>query len=78
MLKNIQKIIGGGIKMKTDFIIFDDIIDLLIFENIVLQKKINNQKLTQREQIFDNFVVSPSLILRELLELLKREESVKI
>jgi hypothetical protein len=64
--------------MKTDFIIFDDIIDLLIFENIVLQKKINNQKLTQREQIFDNFVVSPSLILRELLELLKREESVKI
>lgn len=64
--------------MKTNFIIFDDIIDLLIFENIVLQKKINNQKLTQREQIFDNFVVSPSLILRELLELLKREESVKI
>lgn len=64
--------------MKTDFIIFDHIIDLLIFENIVLQKKINNQKLTQREQIFDNFVVSPSLILRELLELLKREESVKI
>lgn len=64
--------------MKTDFIIFDYIIDLLIFENIVLQKKINNQKLTQREQIFDNFVVSPSLILRELLELLKREESVKI
>lgn len=64
--------------MKTDFIIFDDIINLLIFENIVLQKKINNQKLTQREQIFDNFVVSPSLILRELLELLKREESVKI
>lgn len=55
-----------------------DIIDLLIFENIVLQKKINNQKLNQREQIFDNFVVSPSLILRELLELLKREESVKI
>lgn len=55
-----------------------DLIDLLIFENIVLQKKINNQKLTQREQIFDNFVVSPSLILRELLELLKREESVKI
>lgn len=43
--------------MKIDFIIFDDIIDLLIF---------------------DNFVVSPSLILRELLELLKREESVKI
>lgn len=64
--------------MKTDFNIFNDIIDLLIFENIVLQKKINNQKLTQREQIFDNFVVSPSLILRELLELLKREESVKI
>lgn len=64
--------------MKTDFIIFDDIIDLLIFENIVLQKKINNEKLTQREQMFDNFVVSPSLILRELLELLKREESVKI
>lgn len=64
--------------MKTDFIIFDDIIDLLIFENIVLQKKIHNQKLTQREQIFDNFVESPSLILRELLELLKREESVKI
>lgn len=64
--------------MKTDFIIFDDIIDLLIFENIVLQKKINNQKLTQRELIFDNFVVSPSLILRELLELLKREESVRI
>lgn len=61
-----------------DFIIFDDIIDLLIFENIVLQKKINNQKLTQREQIFDNFVVSPSLILRVLLELLKRKESVKI
>lgn len=64
--------------MKTDFIIFDDIINLLIFENIVLQKKINNQKLTQRELIFDNFVVSPSLILRDLLELLKREESVKI
>ncbi len=60
---------------KNDLIIDCEIINLLLFENIVLQKKINNQKLTQRELIFDNFVVSPSLILREIL---KSGGSVKI
>lgn len=61
--------------MKKDFITLDDIIFILLYENIILQKKINNQKLTQKELIFDNFIVSPSLILREILT---REGSVKI
>lgn len=52
-----------------------DIINLLLFENVVLQKKINNENLTPKEQLFDSFIVSPSFMLRQLIKIVNRKES---
>lgn len=61
-----------------DFLInFNDIISLLLFENSVLQKKINNENLTPKEQVFDSFIVSPSSILRDMIKLSNRRDSDK-
>lgn len=62
---------------KDDYIFADDIINLLLFENNILQKKIKKENLTQREQIFDNFIVSPSLILNHMIKLSNRRDSDK-
>ena len=62
---------------KYDYINTDDIMNLLLFENSVLQKKINNENLTAKEQFFDSFVVSPSLILNHLIKLSNRRDSDK-
>lgn len=58
-----------------DFLSSSDIISLLLFENSVLQKKINNENLTPKEQIFDNFIFSPSSILRHMIKLSNRKDS---
>lgn len=62
---------------KNDYINIDDIINLLLLENNILQKKIKKEKLTQKEQIFDNFIVSPSLILNHMIKLSNRRDSDK-
>lgn len=61
---------------KDDYINSYDIINLLLFENNILQKKIKKEKLTQREQIFDNFIISPSLVIH-MLKLSNRRDSDK-
>lgn len=53
---------------KDVHIITDDVINLLLFENTILQKKINNQNLTSKEKIFDTYIVSPSMILRDIIK----------
>lgn len=62
---------------KDDYINSSDIINLLLFENNILQKKIKKEKLTQREQIFDNFIISPSLVLNHMIKLSNRRDSDK-
>lgn len=57
-------------KIIKDYIFLEDIISLLLFENDILQKKLNNIKLTSKEEIFDNFFVSPSLMVKCMLETL--------
>lgn len=57
---------------KDDYIDTDDILNLLLFENTILQKKINNQNLTSKEKIFDTYIVSPSMILRDIIKRSKR------
>lgn len=63
---------------KVNYINTDDVINLLLFENNILQKKIKKEKLTQKEQIFDNFIVSPSLILNDMIKLSNRRDSDNI
>lgn len=60
--------------INDDFISSDDIINLLLFENTILQKKIKNQNLTSKEQFFDSFIVSPSFILRDIIKIINRKE----
>ena len=57
---------------KDDHIDSDDIINLLLYENTILQKKINNQNLTSKEKAFDTLIVSPSMILRDIIKRSKR------
>lgn len=59
---------------KDDYISSDDIINLLLFENSILQKKIKNQDLTSKEKVFDTFIVSPSSILRDIIKRSKLQE----
>lgn len=59
---------------EDDYISSDDIINLLLYENTVLQKKINNQDLTPKEKVFDSFIVSPSSILRDIIKRSKLQE----
>lgn len=59
---------------KDDYISSDDIINLLLFENSILQKKIKNQDLTSKEKVFDTFIVSPSFILRDIIKRSKLQE----
>lgn len=59
---------------EDDYISSDDIINLLLFENTVLQKKINNQDLTPKEKVFDTFIISPSFILRDIIKRSKLQE----
>lgn len=61
--------------IKDDFISSSDIISLLLYENTILQKKINNQNLTSKEQFFDSFFVSPSFMLKRIIKILDRKES---
>lgn len=60
--------------INDDFISSDDIINLLLFENTILQKKIKNQNLTSKEKFFDSFIVSPSFILRDIINRINRKE----
>ena len=60
---------------KYDFINSDDIIDLLLFEINILQKKINNENLTPKEKLFDSYIVSPSSVIRDLIKNSKINES---
>lgn len=53
---------------EDDYISSDDIINLLLFENTILQKKINKENLTPEEKHFDTFMFSPSLILRDIIK----------
>lgn len=59
---------------KDDYISSDDIINMLLFENSILQKKINNENLTPKEKVFDTFIVSPSSILRDIIKRSKLQE----
>lgn len=61
--------------INDDFISSCDIISLLLFENTILQKKINNQNLTPKEQFYDTFFVSPSFMLKRIIKSLNRKES---
>lgn len=57
-----------------DFNFLEDVISLLLFENNILRKKLNKIKLTNTEEIVDNFLVPPSLIIRELYKNINRKE----
>lgn len=59
---------------KKDNLLLEDIISLLLFENVILRKKLNNIKLTNTEEIVDNFLVPPSLIIRDLYKNINRKE----
>lgn len=61
-------------KDKKDFTFLEDVISLLLFENTILRKKLNNIKLTNTEEIVDNFLVPPSVIIRELYKNINRKE----
>lgn len=57
-----------------DDLFLEDVISLLLFENTILRKKLNNIKLTNTEEIVDNFLVPPSVIIRELYKNINRKE----
>ncbi|MBR1679985.1 MAG: hypothetical protein IJ704_05030 [Bacilli bacterium] len=40
-----------------------DIINLLLYENTILRKKLNKIKLTKKEEFFDTFIISPSVMI---------------
>lgn len=61
-------------KDKNDYIFLEDVISLLLFENTILRKKLNNIKLSNTEEIVDNFLVPPSIIIRELYKNINRKE----
>lgn len=61
-------------KDKNDYIFLEDVISLLLFENTILRKKLNNIKLSNTEEIVDNFLVPPSTIIRELYKNINRKE----
>lgn len=61
-------------KDKKDYLFLQDIISLLLFENDILRKKLNNIKLTDREEFIDNFLVPPSLIIKDLYKNFNRKE----
>lgn len=50
-----------------DYIKIEDILNLIIFENEILRKKLNKQTLSKKEEVFDSFVVSPTSILKAIL-----------
>lgn len=60
--------------INDDFISSFDIINLLLFENTILQKKINKKNLTSKEQFFDSYIVSPSTILNDIIKRTNRKE----
>lgn len=43
------------------------ILDLLEYEKAINIKKINNEKLTEKEYIFDTFMVKPSTVVKHIL-----------
>lgn len=61
-------------KYKEDFTFLEDVISLLLFENTILRKKLNNIKLSNTEEIVDSFLVPPSVIIRELYKNINRKE----
>ena len=61
-------------KDKKDYLFLEDIISLLLFENDILRKKLNNIKLTDHEEFIDNFLVPPSLIIKDLYKNFNRKE----
>ena len=48
------------------------IIGSLEFEESINQKKINNEKLTEAEYLFDNYFIKPSTLASFLLDFKKR------
>lgn len=62
--------------MKKESLI-DDILDLIIYENEILKKKIHGQKLMPREEFFINYVVSPSFMLKMALTDIRKKEGKK-
>lgn len=52
------------------------IINSLMYENKILNKKLKKQKLTSDEEFFDKFIISPSSILR-IIERKKRNYESK-
>ena len=61
-------------KDKNDYLFLEDVISLLLFENNLLRKKLNNIKLTNTEEIVDNFLVPPSIIISDLYKNIYRKE----
>lgn len=61
-------------KDKKDSIFLEEVISLLLFENNILRKKLNKIKLTNTEEIVDNFLVPPSIIIRDLYKNINRKE----
>lgn len=54
-------------ELKQDYIKLEDILNLIIFENEILRKKLNKQTLSKKEEVFDIFCVSPTSILKAIL-----------
>lgn len=44
------------------------LIDSLLLENTILQKKLNGVELSKNEFIFDTFMVSPSFLIKQLMK----------
>lgn len=62
---------------KSNYISELDLINLLLFEIGILEKKLNKENLTEKEKIFDNFIVSPSFVLKTMVKASYRKESGK-
>ena len=61
-------------KNEYDYAFLEDVISLLLFENNILRKKLNKIKLTNTEEIVDNFLVPPSVIIKNLCKNINRKE----
>ena len=59
--------------LKENCLLVEDVLDIMIFENEILKKRLNNQPLNEKEKFFSCFV-SPTSIIKDVLQ---RERSKK-
>lgn len=71
MKKQKNNKIDEYIFLESDYLL-SGLIFSLSQENEILRKKINNEKLSKEEEFFDNYIFSPSIILRMIKRRIKK------